>query len=111
MPNFQQTAGGLYTVRGYPEAVVAGDNAFIASAEYRYHLPRGLSSSVQPSEFFGTPFRFRPQYPYGPVDWDLIFKGFVDFGRVTHEDRQSFEEDATLVSVGIGAELAAFRGH
>lgn len=109
VPNFQQTAGGLYTVRGYPEAVVAGDNAFIASAEYRYHLPRGLSSSVQPSEFFGTPFRFRPQYPYGPVDWDLIFKGFVDFGRVTHEDRQSFEEDATLVSVGIGAELALSR--
>ncbi|MCA9307371.1 MAG: hypothetical protein KDA16_12615, partial [Phycisphaerales bacterium] len=109
VPNFQQTAGGLYTVRGYPEAVVAGDNAFIASAEYRYHLPRGLSSSVQPSEFFGNPFRFRPQYPYGPVDWDLIFKGFVDFGRVTHEDRQSFEEDATLVSVGIGAELALSR--
>ncbi len=109
VPNYQQTVGGLYTVRGYPEAIVAGDTTFIASAEYRFHLPRTFSPSPEPGELFGNPFRWRPQYAYGPVDWDLIFKGFVDYGRVLNEDRQSFEEDATLVSVGIGAEFALSR--
>lgn len=108
-PNFQQVAGGLYTVRGYPEAIAAGDNVFIASAEYRYHIPRALSPDPQPGAFFGRPFRFAPQYQYGPTDWDLFLRGFVDFARTTDNDRLSFEANQTLVSAGVGVELSISR--
>lgn len=109
IPTYQQIAGGLFTVRGYDEAVVAGDSVFIGSAEYRFHLPRSFSPEPQPANFLGAPFRFSPQYKYGPVDWDLIFKAFVDVGVTENSDRQSFEEDNTLVGAGIGAELQLAR--
>lgn len=109
IPNEQIVAGGLYTVRGYPHAVVAGDNGVIGTAEYRFHYPRALAPSVDPGSFFGKPFRWRPQYAFGPTDWDLIFKAFVDAGRITNNDRLSFESDHTLVGAGIGVELALTR--
>ncbi len=108
-PNFQDIAGGLYSVRGYPEAVAAGDSVIIASAEYRFHLPRALPQSPQPARFLGRPFRFSPQYVYGPTDWDLILKAFVDFGRTIQNDRLSFESNETLVGAGIGIELSISR--
>ena len=109
IPNYEQVAGGLYTVRGYHEAVVAGDNSFIGSAEYRFHLPRSFAPEPQPAKFFGAPFRFSPQYRYGPVDWDLILKAFIDVGVTLNSDKQSYEENNTLVGTGVGAELALSR--
>lgn len=109
IPNETQVAGGLYTVRGYPESVVSGDTAIIATAEYRYHVNRGLSPTANPGEFLGQPFRYQPQYKYGPTDWELVLKGFVDVGRVINSDKLSFEKDQTLVGAGIGAEAQILR--
>ena len=108
-PNYQQVAGGFFTVRGYEQSIVAGDNAVLASAEYRFHLPRSFSPSAAPADFFGTPFRFAPQYRTGPVDWDFQVKGFLDVAHVDNEDRFTFERDETLVGAGFGFELAIRR--
>lgn len=105
VPTAQDVVGGLYSVRGYPQSVIAGDTAFVGTVEYRYHVAGGLQPSAQPGEFFGSPFRFQPQYLSGPTDWDLILRAFVDVGRVTYSDRQPFESDETLIGAGIGAEL------
>ncbi len=106
IPYFEQTAGGLYTVRGYPESSAAGDDIVIASAEYRFHLPRVLSPSTNADRSFA----WRPQGPYGKPDWDLIFKAFVDAGRTKNSRiESSFESDETLVGVGLGAELQISR--
>jgi len=109
IPNEQQPAGGLYTVRGYPEAIVAGDTVVMGSAEYRYHIARGLKPNATPGNLFGEPFRFSPQYQYGPTDWDLVLKAFVDVANVSNSDRQSFEADNNLVGAGIGVELSFTR--
>ncbi len=109
IPNYQDVIGGLYTVRGYPEAVAAGDQTLVVSAEYRYHVANALSSSEQPGSLFGQPFRWRPQYQYGPTDWDLIGRAFVDAGWTRNIDRESFELDQTLVGAGVGLELQLTR--
>lgn len=104
IPQEQDTIGGLYTVRGYEEAAVAGDNVYIASAEYRFHLPRWLEPGP-PTTFMRQPFRVRPEQRWGRPDWDLIFRGFVDVGRATGENLSS----ETLVGTGVGAELVILR--
>jgi hemolysin activation/secretion protein len=114
-PTFEGIAGGSYSVRGYPESVAAGDTTIVGSAEYRFHLPRTLLTTdkdgnlayMDPNqtEFFGQPFRVGPAGPFDRTDWDLIFKGFVDFGRVMQSDRQVFERDHSLISAGVGIEL------
>jgi hemolysin activation/secretion protein len=108
-PNYQDVVGGLYTVRGYPESVAAGDHSVAASVEYRFHLPRMLAPREQAGSFLGEAFRWRPQYAYGPVDWDLILRGFVDVGYVSQVDRESFERDNTLVGAGLGFEFSIVR--
>lgn len=106
IPYFEQTAGGLYTVRGYPESVAAGDDVVIASAEYRFHLPRVLSQSTEAD----SKFMWRPHGPYSRPDWDLIFKAFVDAGQTTNSRiEETFESDETLVGIGLGAELQILR--
>ena len=57
IPNYEQVVGGMYTVRGYDESVVAGDTVIVASAEYRFHLPQALGIDPNPGEFWGKPFR------------------------------------------------------
>jgi hemolysin activation/secretion protein len=109
VPNYQSTAGGLYTVRGYDQSIVAGDDAIIATGEYRFHLPRALAVSEAPGELFGEPFRWQPQYKTGPTDWDLLARGFIDVARVENADRFAFEQDETLVGVGFGLELSIRR--
>lgn len=109
IPNYQDVIGGLYTVRGYPEAVAAGDQSLVASAEYRFHVANALGSSEEPGSLFGRPFRWKPQYNYGPTDWDLIARAFVDAGWVRNIDRESFELDQTLVGAGLGLELQLTR--
>ncbi|MCH8344311.1 MAG: ShlB/FhaC/HecB family hemolysin secretion/activation protein [Planctomycetes bacterium] len=105
IPHAEQVVGGLYTVRGYPESVVAGDTAIIGSIEYRYHFPRAFEIQPEPRELFGEPFRAAPQYVYGRPDWDLILKGFFDVGRTIVSDRFAFESDETLMGAGVGVEL------
>jgi hypothetical protein len=107
IPQFEQAAGGFYSVRGYPEAELAGDTVFFGTAEYRFHLARFLSVEPNPSNFklFGEPFRLTPQQPYQRPDWDLILRTFVDAGQVLQSRKVTGEYDNTLVSAGAGLEL------
>jgi len=105
IPQEQSVAGGLYSVRGYPQSIIAGDDVHLFSIEYRHHLPRALEPSVEPGEFFGETFRYRPQYAYGPTDWDLIIRTFLDVGRTVVHDEPAFERDETLAGFGFGFEL------
>ena len=112
IPQYQQIAGGLYTVRGYPQAVIAGDNLLLGSLEYRFHLPRIFSPDPTPPEFPGMgEFRARPQYVWGRPDWDLILRVFTDAAHVTQSDPNGLrsEEPETLWSAGAGLELQILR--
>lgn len=102
VPKYEGVVGGLYTVRGYPESAAAGDTTFVASLEYRFHLPQ-VFSPRDPKE--GTQFRWVPQGPYGRADWDLIFKGFFDIGSAINSDVKAFEENQTLSGAGVGIEF------
>lgn len=104
-PNFQQVAGGLYTVRGYPESIAAGDSVIIFTGEYRLHVPRLYSVKDQPGELFGEPFRWSPQVPYGRPDWDLILRAFIDAGYTRQSDKFAFERNDNLVGAGVGFEV------
>lgn len=111
-PQQMMVAGGMYTVRGYPEAIVSGDAALIGTAEYRFYLPRILGINPDPQTFLGReirggrqPFRWTPQHVYGRADWDLIFRGFLDVGHTINHDRLAFENDETLVGAGVGVEF------
>ena len=104
IPQEEEVVGGLYTVRGYKESVVAGDSIFIGSVEYRFHYPRSMKYR-EPGKLFNQPFRWAPQAPYGKADWDLILKGFLDVGQTIQKDRLAFEENDTLVGIGVGAEV------
>jgi hemolysin activation/secretion protein len=113
VPQFMGTAGGFYTVRGYPTSVAAGDNVYIFTGEYRLHLPQLLGFDANPQPFMGIgtePFRLRPQFGYGPTDWDLIFRAFVDAAVVRNVNRFSFETDEELIGAGFGVELQMQKG-
>jgi hemolysin activation/secretion protein len=109
-PQFQQIAGGLYTVRGYDQAVTAGDTVLIGSAEYRLHVPRLLYPDANAPHLpvLGT-VKIRPEHVYGRPDWDFILKAFVDAARVktqnSHDPQISYESNETLIGIGLGAEL------
>jgi hemolysin activation/secretion protein len=105
IPQFQSTAGGSFTVRGYPESIVAGDTVLIGTAEYRFHVPRAFRPRPEPDELFGEPFRVAPQFPYGLPDWDLVLKTFVDVGEVIISDQLFFEDDTSLLGIGVGFDL------
>ncbi|MCW5775194.1 MAG: ShlB/FhaC/HecB family hemolysin secretion/activation protein [Phycisphaeraceae bacterium] len=109
IPNAEQVAGGLYSVRGYPESITAGDTVVIASAEYRFHVPRAFEIEEEPRSLLGRSFRFAPQQAYGRPDWDLILRGFVDAARVVNSDRQAFERDEDMLGAGVGVELLLYR--
>lgn len=109
IPNAEQVVGGLYTVRGYPESVVAGDSVIVGTLEYRFHVPRALSIQPEPSRLFGRDFRLRPQQQYGRPDWDLVLRAFVDAGHVVNSDREDYEKDESLVGAGLGAELLLYQ--
>jgi hemolysin activation/secretion protein len=109
----QMVAGGVYTVRGYPEAATelptasgAGDTVFIGSLEYRFHVPRifGLQRETANLPILGD-FRVAPQRVYGMPDWDLILRAFIDAARIQRHDRSAFEKNETLLSTGFGAEI------
>lgn len=105
IPEEEAIAGGLYTVRGYPEAATAGDSVAIETIEYRLHVPRLFPVNPHPPEIFGSPFRFSPQRPGGNPDWDLILKSFLDVGEVMNSQPLYYEQNSVLVGTGLGAEL------
>jgi len=106
LPQFESVAGGLYTVRGYEESVAAGDSILMGTAEYRFHLPKVLEINPEPDAFLDEPFRISPQQVYGPTDWDLILRGFVDAALVHSEDGTAIGEDgSTLIGAGVGLEV------
>jgi hemolysin activation/secretion protein len=108
VPQEQEVLGGLYTVRGYPESLVAGDNIWVVSAEYRFHLPRALPVRSDPENtpLFGKPFRYRPSEPLGRTDWDLVLKAFIDAGQVTQSGSDPTEQQDTLIGAGVGFDLS-----
>jgi hemolysin activation/secretion protein len=81
--------GGFNTVRGYEESEARGDGGFLLSAELRT-LP------LHPARGFGL-----------PVNDELQFLGFVDWGSATLHDPLSSENDRiALAGVGIGLRYA-----
>lgn len=107
-PMYQAVDGGMYTVRGYEESVVSGDNSVIGSVEYRLHVPRLYKPYAEGDTIpvlFGEQMRWRPTEAFGRPDWDLILKAFCDVGNTTVNNKAVFESDYTLASVGFGAEL------
>ncbi len=110
IPEYQQAAGGLYSVRGYPESVIAGDSAGIASLEYRFHLPRALGIGT-PGTFLGhrpgvlgDDFRYQPPAAYAQPDWDLVPTAFIDAAIVgnSHGAANNEPNSACLAGAGVG---------
>jgi hypothetical protein len=114
IPQASQVVGGAYSVRGFRQSQAVGDSVFIASAEYRFHVPRLLPVRREPLNLplLGD-FRAAPQQVYGRPDWDLTLRAFVDVGRAIRNANNAsgvlrtddFEDDETLVGAGFGAEL------
>ncbi len=109
VPQEEMVAGGIYSVRGYPESIVVGDTVFIGTVEYRLHVPRIMGVQSAPSKVFGKDFYWMPHKVQGSrparPDWDLVFKGFVDAGRVISNSKQPYEDNNTLLSCGVGMDL------
>jgi hemolysin activation/secretion protein len=107
IPQFQQQAGGFYTVRGYPESAAVGDTVIIATAEYRLHVPQlfALNPSPRPLVRGTDPFKWAPAQPYGRADWDLILRAFFDAGVTLQSDRLFFEDNSELYGAGVGIEV------
>ena len=110
IPQQEAVVGGLYTVRGYPEADVVGDNAMVFTAEYRLHIPRLFSPGGKPVQVpvLGK-FRGRPEYQYSYADWDLMFRTFIDVGHTGFHDKQPGDYSQTLSGAGVGLELRVLR--
>jgi hemolysin activation/secretion protein len=108
VPQAQDVAGGMFSVRGYPESIAAGDTVVVGTAEYRFHIPRIFPVLDDPTKtpfLWEKSFRYAPQTVYGRPDWDLIFKAFVDAGQVSQSHKATGERNASLVGVGLGLEL------
>lgn len=79
IPQEEEPLGGALSVRGYPEAILSADEFILATAEYAFHLPRSFKPGER-KKLFGRPFSWRPPQPNQRADWDLIFRGFFDYG-------------------------------
>jgi hemolysin activation/secretion protein len=111
VPQLQQVAGGLYSVRGYEQSVTAGDSVAIVRAEYRVHLPRLLEPSQDAAAvpLLGS-FRVRPESAFTFPDWDLIARAFVDAAHVVqYAGADINEENETIHALGFGLELRLLR--
>lgn len=105
IPQLKSIVGGISTVRGYPQALTSGDSTAVGRFEYLFHFPNSLGIEQNPRTLFGQPFRFKPQYPGGRADWDLVFRAFVDAARVINNQIETPEQDDTLVGAGLGLEF------
>jgi hemolysin activation/secretion protein len=86
LPQKQFILGGSSTIRGYPEAVVAGDNGFLFSLEYRWKLFQ-LGASGKGKGFA------------------MSLAPFFDFGATYLNDPLSYESDHHLAGTGIGLQF------
>jgi hemolysin activation/secretion protein len=107
IPQEKFVAGGLYSLRGYPQSIVSGDSGITGTVEYRLHLPRLLPiNRQQETRLFGDTFRMVPEQVYGFPDWDFIVKVFSDAGYIVNQDRiDTLETNESLWSVGTGVEV------
>lgn len=109
IPQEEEVLGGLYTVRGYPQSIVAGDNAVFGTIEYRIHLSHLLPIIPhQKTQFFGHRFNYAPPNHFTTPDWDLMLFTFLDGGVVQDSQAQPYEGSATLLSTGVGARLTLY---
>ncbi len=81
-PLEQFTIGGVYTVRGYAQNILIGDNGFFISTEIQQNLLSLAESQIT---------------------LDLI--PFIDFGRIWNTRRDLDQPLSTLASVGLGLRL------
>jgi hemolysin activation/secretion protein len=106
IPQEESVIGGLYSVRGYPQSIVAGDSGIYGTVQYNLHIPRLFPVNPNPkTNIFGHLFRMAPQTPYGRPDWDLVLSAFLDAGEVAQSQKQSYEAGATLIGTGVGAKV------
>ena len=115
IPQKQYYAGGLFSVRGYNESAARGDTGTIGSVEYRLHLARLLKPYSLLEERGGRDqvsnvnvrdrFNFRAPSPFGLPDWNLIFRGFVDWASLSINDPLTTEIEQDLLSYGLGFEF------
>jgi len=107
-PLAQYTMGGLFTVRGFPQSITAGDNAVVGTLEYRMHLPR-MFSPTEPTghlPWSDKPFRLSPDSANGAApDWDLVLSTFFDAGYVSDNQAYAFEATTPMYSTGVGLDL------
>jgi hemolysin activation/secretion protein len=89
LPHRQIIMGGMQTVRGYPEAVAAGDYGFSTSLEYRWKFLQR-----------GSPGR----------GFSLSLAPFFDFGATYVNDPKVFESDQYLAGIGLGLAMELPRG-
>ncbi|MAL86871.1 MAG: hypothetical protein CMI23_11025 [Opitutae bacterium] len=82
LPQRQWLLGGTMGVRGYPEAIVAGDHGFLFSMEYRWKL---FSLGSSPKKRFS-----------------LSIAPFFDYGQSFVKDPFFYESDQTLIGLGCG---------
>lgn len=82
LPQRQWLLGGTVGVRGYPEAIVAGDRGFLFSMEYRWKL---FSLGSSPKKRFS-----------------LSVAPFFDYGQSFIKDPFFYESDQTLIGLGCG---------
>ena len=110
IPQLEGILGGLYTIRGYPQSTVAGDNLYMGSIEYRFHLPAELGPDPNAcTKLFGKSFRWAPAQPKGQTDWDFLFRAFFDVGETTVNQRKRFEHDHLVMGAGFGGELVLWQ--
>ena len=81
-PLEQFSVGGVYTVRGYAQNILIGDNGFFISTEIQQNLLRLAESQIT---------------------LDLI--PFIDFGRIWNTGRELNQPRSTIASVGLGLRL------
>jgi hemolysin activation/secretion protein len=119
IPQEQEPIGGALTVRGYPEAVLSADEFVVGTIEYAFHVPRALPAGDR-GTLLGRPFSWRPEQPGQRADWDLILRGFFDYGHRAVEGslqpsstvptRRSLQDrDVSLAGAGAGVELTLWR--
>ncbi|MBB63524.1 MAG: hypothetical protein CMO81_00490 [Waddliaceae bacterium] len=108
IPQFEMTAGGQYTVRGYREGTTVGDAVIVGGLEYRYILPHFIKLAEGPSKetMKGETYRHSPNPVPREQNWDLAIGAFVDGGRVVPHRALSNEARSWLLGVGVGAELS-----
>jgi len=109
IPQEEDVLGGLYSVRGYPQSIVAGDNAIYGTIEYRLHVPHLFPvNRHQKTKLFGRRFNFAPPNHFATPDWDLMLFTFLDGGVVQDSQAQPYEGSATLLSTGVGARITLY---